>query len=133
MKVSVLVRLVFALFIGAMFGGCATTKQADENVVAGPGETLVTLERKTGMIGTAVKLKILIDGEEKTAIRNNSVQKFIVPNGPHKIEGSFGESRSSLKTKKPHEFTADSNPIAFSIQLKPDIIEGGGDVLFVKK
>jgi hypothetical protein len=132
-KVPVLFWLVFVLFFGAAFGGCATTKQADENLVAGPGETLVELERKTGMIGAAVGLKIIIDGEEKTAIRNNRVQKFVVPNGPHTIEGTFGESRSSPKTKTPHAFTADSKPITFSIQIKPDIIQGGGDVLFVEK
>lgn len=133
MKASVLLWLVFVLFLGAALGGCATTKQADENLVAGPGETLVTLERKTGMIGAAVGLKILIDGEEKAAIRNNKIQKYVVPNGPHTIEGAFGESRSSPKTKTPHAFTADSKPVTFSIQIKPDIIQGGGDVLFVVK
>jgi hypothetical protein len=133
MKSSALFWLVFVLFLGAMLGGCATTKQADENVVAGVGETLVTIERKTGMVGAAAGLKILIDGEEKTAIRNNKVQKFVVPNGPHTIEGTFGKLRSNPKTKTPHAFTADSKPVTFSIQIKPDIIQGGGDVLFVEK
>jgi hypothetical protein len=132
-KASVLFWLILVPLLGAMLGGCATTKQSDKNLVAGPGETLITIERKTGMIGAAVKVKIIIDGEEKIEIPNNTVRKLIVPNGFHKIEGTFGSAAWNPRTKVPREFNADSKPIMFSIQIKPDPISGGGDVIFVEK
>ena len=82
---GITVLFVFSMLITA----CASTGGAKESVPVypGDGESIVTIQRKSTMVGAAVKLKIWLDGEEvKSDIKNGMEVKLLVADGEHNIQ-----------------------------------------------
>jgi len=136
MKRKKLLGMLAIMAVLGLAAGCSSAGKAvaGDPVEAGPDETLITIERKTGMVGGAAKLAIFIDGREVMQIANNTVRTLVVPNGLHTIAGSYGTAQWHLKTKIPMSFQADSTPLSFYVAHKPDPLgAGGGDVFFERK
>lgn len=135
-KIRVFGVLVMTTLFVMLAYGCATgggSGGTSDSVTAGPNETLVTIERRTGLAGSAARLTILIDGQEVMQLANNTVRTIVVPNGTRTIAGTYGNLGTHMRTKEPIQFQADSTPLSFSVVHRPDPARGGGDVLFELK
>jgi hypothetical protein len=110
-----LTALVF--FLALSFGGCASTgggESAGGNVVAGDGETLVVVQRKSAFAGAAIKHLVFIDGEQKLALGNGASGKIVVPNGEHTIYTVIDRPGNTDPLSDKLDFTADGTELHFT-------------------
>lgn len=87
--------VVFAvLLIGIMAAGCASAPAqagtGGPEIIPGPNESLVVIQRKKTMVGAAVSMKVWIDEEEKAAVKNGQEIKLIITDGDHVIQAGSG-------------------------------------------
>ena len=102
MKTSVFLAFVIMLL------GCASTGNYSEEIPAdlipGPGQSLVTVQRSNSGLGGAIKMQIWIDDEEVAGSIKRGVRTFIaVSNGEYTIQA--GSTRVDM-----------GNQITFSVQ-----------------
>jgi len=84
-----ILKIAFFLVFSMLISACATTGGTKESVPVypGDGESIVTIQRKSTMVGAAVKMKIWIDGEEVISdIKNGMEVKLLVADGEHNIQ-----------------------------------------------
>jgi hypothetical protein len=101
--------LVLALTFVLFVSGCASSGGTiNDNLVAGEGETLVTVQRESAFAGSAVKIEVYIDGNMVFKLSNGAAGKVVVPNGRHTI---YVISKNPFSPDAPSDslsFTADS-------------------------
>jgi hypothetical protein len=110
MGMSALV-LTFTLFAF----GCASSGGAiNENLVAGEGETLVTVERESSFVGAAIKYEVFVDGNKVLELSNGESGKVVVPNGEHTIYTRIMRPTADKPMSERLDFTADSTELHFT-------------------
>jgi hypothetical protein len=80
---------------GVMAAGCATTGASSVPSTLGPDESVVVVQRKKSIAGSAISMRVYIDGEYKISVGNGRTERIIVPNGEHSIWGGSTKIDSS--------------------------------------
>ena len=81
-----------SLFLAAaiILGGCASTGYSENipnDMIPGPGESLIAVQRSSSAFGGAIKMQIWIDDEEVAGSIKRGIRTFIVvPNGEYTIQ-----------------------------------------------
>jgi len=88
-KVPLLITIIGVVIVFGL-AGCATTEYADEtpaDKIPVPGASLLIVQRAKTPIGSAVRMKVWMDGEEVAGSIKNGVRTFVaIPNGSHTIQ-----------------------------------------------
>jgi len=102
----------------ACFGlGCAGTMPPpkyfeDMERIAGEGESEIVVKRISNLFGGAIKMRVLIDGEERLKLSDGETGMVVVPNGKHRINVQFAGLISGI-TSEGLTIDAESNRIIF--------------------
>jgi hypothetical protein len=105
-----------------VLAGCASSGgAANDNLVAGEGETLVTVQRESSFVGSAIKYEVYIDGNPVLKLSNGATGKAVVPNGEHTIyvKAMRPKFAGGPIISEELDFTADSTERYF--RTKPDM------------
>jgi hypothetical protein len=107
--------LALALAFGLLVYGCASSGgSTNNNLVAGAGETLVVVQRKSSFIGAAVKHEVYIDGNKVLELSNGASGKVVVPNGEHTIYTRIMRPTADKPMSERLTFTANSTELYFT-------------------
>jgi hypothetical protein len=107
--------LAVILTVGAGVSGCASSGGIiNETLVAGPGETLVVVQRESSFVGSAVKHEVYIDGNMVLELPNGAMGKTVVPNGEHTIYTRIMRPFGATPMSERLSFTADSTELHFT-------------------
>jgi hypothetical protein len=90
-SITMLLVILMVLSIGIIMAGCATTPAVTDIPVPGQNESLIIIQRKNSFIGSAVTMKVWVDGLQlASTIRNGREIMFIVADGEHTMQGGRG-------------------------------------------
>ena len=114
--------LVVLLYLSIFIAGCASVPAGtDISTVAltvnpGPNESVIVVQRERKTTGSAISMKVWVNGEEKSSsIRNGQMVQLIIPNGEHTIQAGG----SSIERGNEVMFSVNKEIIFFS--AKPQV------------
>jgi hypothetical protein len=81
------IKIILLIIIPLSLPACIRQQPAFVPVIAGEtGESVIYLYRENNLSNILVSPDLLVDGEKKTIIRNNSYIKFLLKSGQHNIK-----------------------------------------------